>query len=65
MYTVDEELGWRTLGIGVTWAISGVQEFTNSHEFVEKVGQPFWHDATSYFQKIWMECHWENYEISF
>jgi len=49
----------------VTWAISGVQEFTNSHEFVEKVGQPFWHDATSYFQKIWMECHWENYEISF
>jgi len=28
----------------------GVQEFTSSHAFVEGFGQPFWHNATSYFQ---------------
>jgi len=31
----------------------GVRELTSSHAFVEEFGQPFWHSATSYFQKFW------------
>jgi len=30
----------------------GVREFTSSHAFVEEFGQPFRHNATSYFQKF-------------
>jgi len=29
-----------------------VREFTSSHAFIEEFGQPFWHNATSYFQKF-------------
>jgi len=32
----------------------GVRELTRSHAFVEEFGQPFWHNATSYFQKFGM-----------
>jgi len=30
----------------------GVRECTSSHAFVEEFGQPFWHNATSYFLKF-------------
>ena len=32
----------------------GVREFTNRRAFVEEIGQPFWHNATtgSYFQNF-------------
>jgi len=30
----------------------GVWEFTSNHAFVEEVGQPFSHNATSCFQKF-------------
>jgi len=30
----------------------GVREFTSSHAFIKEFGQPFWHNATSYFQKL-------------
>jgi len=49
----DEDIGLWTLGIGVhVDNFPGVREFTNSHAFVEEVGQPFWHNATRYFQKF-------------
>jgi len=30
----------------------GVREFPNSHAFVEEIGQPIWHNAAGYFQKL-------------